>query len=336
MFIARKKRKHEENEITKFIMLIEKPHTSIDAIALANEISKDADSYSKAGKGSSFARSIARNELKDNVDNWGRFVFLPELEMLDQIEHLLKGKIKISNTECNIPMTKFNNLISSIGPDRKRFGDTFKILTENVPGAIPIIKGGEELQRLRMATRPNAYALQLNQNARAMFAKKGGWFFVPNRIRVTTAHATALVSSEKTIANIFYCVRLKEESVNKIKALCLWLNTTWGVLTIMANRMDTHGGFIELNMSHWRMLPVLDIDKLNERQIELLSDVYNRFQDRNLRRIPDQYRTNNGLDTVRYDLDKAFLSVFEIEVDNSDLLQLYQPFSQALDQWLGQ
>jgi hypothetical protein len=336
MFIARKKKRHEESEVTKFVMLLKKPSTSIEAIALADAITKGDDSYFEAGKARTLVRPIGRKALIDNCDNWGRFVFLPELEILDQIDHLLGGKIRIGGKECDVPMTKLNEIISTIGVDRKRFADTFRPLTEFVPGAFPMVKGGEELQRLCMAISPNAYALPLNQQGREMFSVKGGTFFVPDRIWIPTAHVTALLSDAKALANIFYSVRLKQESPERNKALCVWLNTTWGIITILANRQDTRGGFITMKMSQWRMLPVPNLDKLRPGQIRALSDIFDKYKHRNLARIPDQYSPSSLPDKTRYEIDKAFLSVFGVDASDTDLARLYGPLGQAIEQWVGE
>jgi len=97
MFIAQKRETHEDDEVTKFIMLLKKPSTSIEAIALANTISNDDDNYFEAGKARALLKLISRQSLIDNCDNWGRFVCLPELEILDQIDNLLHGKIRIAH-----------------------------------------------------------------------------------------------------------------------------------------------------------------------------------------------------------------------------------------------
>ena len=36
------------------------------------------------------------------------------------------------------------------------------------------------------------------------------------------------------------------------KALTLWINTIWGILTVLASRQETRGRWIRLKMSHWK------------------------------------------------------------------------------------
>jgi hypothetical protein len=263
MFVAERTDNHLDGEETTFVTILRKPHTSIEAIALANRIDSREGSFIEAGKSMVFLTTVKRRELLDNVDNWGRFVFLPNIELQDEVINLLAGTLKIGNTKEELPLTRMNNLITTIGVDAHRFVDTFQVVSSNVPGSMRMLQGGEEEQRQTMSTSPNAYLLPIIERGKAIFKEKAGTLLVPDRIWVETAHVTSMLSTEPVLSNIFYSVRLKDENLNRMKAVCLWLNTTWGILTILASREETRGGFIRLKMSQWRLLPVLDIDSLS-------------------------------------------------------------------------
>jgi len=335
MFVAERADKHRDGEETTFITVLKKPHTSIEAIALANRIDSKEGRYIEAGKSMAFLTTVKRKELLDNVDNWGRFVFLPSIELQDEVTNLLAGTLKIGNKTSKLSLNRLNNLITTIGVDRHRFTDTFKLVNDNIPGSMRILHGGEEEQRQIMTTTPNAFALPRIESAKNIYKEKAGQLLLPNRIRVDTAHTISLLSNEPIISNIFYAVRLKDENLNRLRALCLWFNSTWGILTILASREETHGGFISLNQSHWRLLPVLDIDQLSEEQVELLVSVFEQFKDKDLGRIPEQYSSKEGKQ-LRTQLDLAFLKVMGIEAKESDLSSLYDNIASSLRQWLGE
>jgi len=189
----------------------------------------------ESGESKAFLTSVKRTDLLKNLDNWGRFISLPDTDILEEIKDLLAGNLKLGNLKAKIPMKKLNELISSIGVDRHRFMDTFQIINDWVPGSVKMLHGGEEAQRKRMETFPNAYALPIIERGKSMFEEKAGHLIVPDRIWVETAHVTSMLSHERLIGNIFYAVRLRNESEDRLKALCLWLNTTWGILTILAS-----------------------------------------------------------------------------------------------------
>jgi hypothetical protein len=326
---------HADNEETTFVILLRKPRTSIEAIALANRIEVEEGTYVEAGQSKAFVISVARDELLENVDNWGRFVFLPNIELLDEMKNMLGGVLKIGNLRAKIPLIKFNELISTIGIDRHRFMDTFRTLDECVPGSVRMLLGGEEAQRIKMMTSPNAYALPIIERGKSIFEDKAGTLLVPDRIWVETAHVISMISDQKLISNIFYAVRLKNETPDRLKALCLWLNTSWGILTVLSSREETRGAFVSLKMSQWRLLPVLDIDSLSKTQIKALAALFDEFKDVELSRIPQQYGSDGIVDKLRLQLDKKFLKILDINVTDSDLLALYGQIGSSLAQWVG-
>jgi hypothetical protein len=334
MFVAERTDKHLDREETTFVTILKKPHTSIEAIALANRIDNREGNYIEAGNSSAFLSKVTRKELLENVDNWGRFVFLPSIELQDEVINLLDGAIKIGNKKRELPLTRLNNLVTTIGVDRHRFVDTFKVINDFAPGSMRMLQGGEEEQRKTMSTIPNAYILPSIERGKAIYEEKAGRFLIPDRIWIETAHVTSMISTEPVLSNIFYSVRLKDENLDRMKALCLWLNTTWGILTTLASREETRGGFLSLKMSQWRLLPVLNIDSLGQDKLEALASIYDNFKDKDLGRIPEQYREKGR--QLRTQLDQTFLKVIGIDVKESDLHSLYDEITSSLKQWLGE
>lgn len=335
LFVAQKIEKHSDNEETTFVTLLKKPKTSIEAIALANSIDGNKDRLVQAGESKAFLTKVSREDLLDNLDNWGRFTFLPDVKIMDEVVSLLHGTLKIGSQNVKVPLVRFNNLISSIGVDRHRFIDTFKIVNENVPGAVRVLHGGEEAQRLTMNIAPNAYAMPVTENGKKIFQEVAGLLLIPDRIRIDTAHVVSLLSDTKVISNMFYAVNLKEENIERLKALCLWFSTSWGLLTVLASREETEGAFVSIKQSQWRLLPVLSIDKLTRKQITKLASVFDEFKDKLLSRIPEQFGSGGKVDDLRIELDTAFLGVIGITVEKDDLLLLYHEIGSSLKQWIG-
>jgi len=174
------------------------------------------------------------------------------------------------------------------------------------------------------------------ESGKSIYKEKAGSLLLPNRIRIDTAHVISLLSTEPIVSNIFYAAKLKNEDSNRLKSLCIWFNCTWGILTILASREETHGGFISLNQSHWRLLPVLDIDALSQKKVKALASIFDNFGKKDLGRIPEQYSLIGEGRQLRTQLDLAFLKVMGIQVNESDLSALYDSIDSSLRQWLGE
>jgi len=335
MIIAKGEQNHTSSEKTNFVILLKKPKTSIEAIALSNEIEAKRANFVEAGDSKAFVIRVERHELLENIDNWGRFIFLPEIKILEGIENILHGTLMVGRSQVKIPLIRLNEIMSSIGVDRHRFMDTFQNVDESVPGTLKMLKGGKEEQRKTLRTSSNAFVLPIIERGKNIFDKIGGTLLIPDRIRINTAHVISMICDEKVISNIFYIIRLKNETPEKLKALCVWLNTTWGILTVLASREETHGGFIQLKMSQWKLLPVLNVNTLPRGKLRALASIFEKFRDAPFLRIPEQYGSTGKIDKLRLELDLSFLNIMGMEIEETDLLSLYEEIGQSLVQWIG-
>lgn len=336
LFVARRVKKHTENENTKFVLLLNKPKTSIEAMSLANLIRDSNESgYIEINSCSAFIVIVERKNLIENLNNWGRFIFLPNLQLLTNMTYFFRGIIKFGKISTQIPLIRLYDIIQSIGIDRKVFSNNFNVIKSNAPGCYQVLIGGDESIRINMIISPNSYALPKKDYAHTLFENIGGRLVVPERIRFNTAHIISMISDEKILSNIFYSVRLKNETPEKRKVLCLWLNTTWGILSVLADRQETMGAWINIKLTQWRLVKVLNVGELSDNIIQSLVEIYDRFKDVDLGRLPEQYDINNDSYTLRLELDTSFLEVFNANLAEEDFHRLYKEIDSSLKQWIG-
>jgi hypothetical protein len=240
--------------------------------------------------------------------------------------------------KIQIPLTYLNNIITNIGIDRRQYHDNFKTVTTQTP--YPVIHGGEESLRTSMLVKPNAFAYPKIDKAKQTFEKYASRILVPDRVRWNTAHVIALYCAEPVISNIFYAVKLKvpdEVMEYAEKALVLWLNTTWGMLTVLLSREETEGAWTELKMGQWRLLKVLDVSVLSLDMLKALAKVFDAYANKALKRIPEQFDPNDP-DPVRLGIDKGFIKTLfpaiDDEVLEEKLKRLYRHVDVALRQWI--
>ena len=62
------------------------------------------------------------------------------------------------------------------------------------------------------------------------------------------------------------------EDVSYEKALTLWINSSLGVSTILAQRTSTEGGWVAMKKADLGKLPILDPRQLTEAQVKGLAD----------------------------------------------------------------
>lgn len=335
LIVARKVDAHSKSEETRFVLVLDKPSTSIESIAFAREIENGKD-YVSSGNAKAFIITANYSQLEEELNNWGSFVAFPELNILKYTKKLLKGNITIGEKTINIPLNKFDNLISSIGIDRHQVHSSFKFSSEFIPGSIRLLIGGGESQRKKMSINANHFGLPLSDISKSLFDKYAGILLVPDRIRVNTTHAIAMISTEPVLSNIFYAINLKDNNdIRKHKAICLWLNTTWGILILLSKRGETQGPWIQIKLSQWRSLPILDINKLEDSVLNDLSKLYDKYSQKELGRLPYQYDDSKDLINIRLEIDTGLIRAMGFDVNSEDLLALYKSINDIFRQWTG-
>lgn len=80
--------------------------------------------------------------------------------------------------------------------------------------------------------------------------------------------------------------RLNVKDVSHEKALTLWLNTSLGITTILAQRISTEGGWVAMKKTDLRNLPILDPRQLTDAQLKDLSDLFDELADAEFERLP--------------------------------------------------
>jgi hypothetical protein len=341
LIVARRQDEHSPDEETVFINLLRKPNTVLEAVYLANMImdglvgNRGSQFFSI---GNAVVYRVRRIDLVRNVDNWGRFVALPNIELIQYTMGLISsGVIKLGDTKVQVPITPLNDLIVSIGIDRHQYHNYFNISTVPRPDyPYPVLHGGGEEVRSSMITKPNAYAQAKVSKANEAYRRYSGRVLLPDRIWWPTMHVSALYSETPVLSNIFHAVRLRVgDDVRELaeKSLVLWLNSIWGLLSIFINREETRGLFTELKMAQWRLLPVLNVMALGIDRLRCLAEAFNRHASAQFLvggRLIDQFESGGRL-VLDTDVANCLgMRVGSRELD--ELKRLYRLFGNALRQ----
>jgi len=332
LIVARRREPSEEEETTTITLLLSKPETPLEARALAFKILRTTEDnkYLEINGVSAYVSKFSRTVLVENIDNWGRLCAFPNHRLNSIIIEIFSGKL----FGKKIPITPLGVIADVVGLAVRRgtFHNVFQQVKTRIPEAITALIGGEEDIRERIKVRSNAWVVCKNPKYLSTASK----FLVPDRIRVNTTHAIALYCDEPLVCNIFFGLKQKEGvnlTENHFKALILWLNTTWGILTMLANRTETEGGWIELTITKWKVQPVLNVAQLDEETIVKLAQVFDQYCDKELRRLPDQFNPSN-IDPVRSGIDRGFLEAMGVEVDKNELNELYSLIHQTITAWI--
>ena len=91
-------------------------------------------------------------------------------------------------------------------------------------------------------------------------------------------------SNTRVLSNVWWPVRVDDEATEK--ALSVWLNSSLGLLTILAQRTSTEGGWVAMKKADLEELPVLDARGLSPSQLQAMSDLFDGLAEAEFERLP--------------------------------------------------
>ncbi len=187
-----------------------------------------------------------------------------------------------------IPMCALGKL-GEIGSDRRDLWDGFE-RTQTVT-AYPMVENHDTNQRRRMSAEPDKYLAPLAEARAGRKLKrvdqlwpKAGRLLVSERLWLETTRVAAMRTEVNVLSNVWWPVRMNDVATEK--AIATWLNSSLGLLTVLAQRTTTRGGWIGSKKADLRKLPVLDTKRLSPSQLQALSDLFDDLAEEEFDRLP--------------------------------------------------
>ena len=91
-------------------------------------------------------------------------------------------------------------------------------------------------------------------------------------------------SETRVLSNVWWPIRVGDVAIEK--ALTTWFNSSLGLLTILAQRTSTRGGWVAMKKADLEVLPVLDTRRLSQTQVQSLSDLFDGLAEAEFERLP--------------------------------------------------
>jgi hypothetical protein len=326
LFIARKRdRRRGAKELvsqqTQFINLWLNPKTSTHSLALGEEILRGAPA--PIGTVEEPHHGIA--EIIVGTEKYGEMLEIPWAQIkegpwigcafaqtnLVRTAWLLKqGSVYQPghNELIKIPIGTIGD-IARLGPDRRDIGDGFTVSTRRT--RYPALIGHDANHIRTIQVDPNKWLAPRTEPAPGrpkrdvgLLWPRAGTVMIAERSRLNTQRTLAVRLPERGLSNVWWPVCLLKENENAEKVLALWLNSTLGILTLVAHRVPTEGAWVQFKKPTIEKLPVLDVLALPTSQLAQLARAYDAVARTELNTIQ-----NMADDPVRAFADDAFARV---------------------------
>jgi len=206
------------------------------------------------------------------------------LRLLDDGEVWVPGESK----SASIPLCRLDDF-AQIGPDVRRLVDGFD--RTNSVTAYPMVVGHDTEQRRSLVAEPDKYLVPLSNprgGQRPGYGQhlwqKAGQLLIAERLRLNTARVAGMVASKPVLSNVWWPTKTDNSSWDK--AVAVFLNSSLGLLALLAIRNTTQGNWVKLKKADLEELPVLDPRRLSSSQLQRLSDLFDVLSEEEFERLP--------------------------------------------------
>jgi len=351
LLVARKTREGGPMR-TVIANLWRKPLNEMESIILANQLKslRDAAStgiydvlenlnsshfnLSLGGRKIGEAYTVTYETLKDTASTWGQLAPFARSELnratyiyISSGQIYLPGKGVVNS----ISLTKLGKEASVIGPDVRQIHNVFRKSEHQTPYSALWDHKSEEIKTILQ--QPNVWLEPKpgkGESANDLW-KESGRMMVAERLWLNTHRVVASYLHSKALSNMWWPVSLRETvtcdgakitSEEHEKIQTLWLNTTFGILGLLAYRQDTRGAWVKFKKESLKLVPILDLTKLTRDQVDRLLTAFNKFCVSVMESFPDQFSEAASGYGTRKELD---MEVLEILIGNVvDLRTLYE------------
>ena len=286
-----------EEHNTTFVNLWQNPDGVLDAHRLAQAITAGSPARVEATgasllevDGKHVGESFSISESKLVGKQWFGMQFAradlvrTALGVLDNSEVRIPGNALIAK----IPMCQFD-AIGRIGPDVRRLDDGFDRTSSKT--AYPLVDGHDTDLRKSLTCPVDGYLSPLPKPRGGQRPGYGDhlWrqssrFLVGARFRLNTGRVVAMRAAESVLGRMWWPVQVENPKAEK--TLTVWLNSSLGLLTLLAVRNTTAGSWVQLKKADLEELPVLDTGQLSPKQLQAMSDLFDEMVDAEFERLP--------------------------------------------------
>ena len=293
------------------------PRTSTEALSIASSIARNAAPDLTEGQGAlpiesggakiGEAVSVAWSAFRDG--SWMLPCAFAQSDLARVAEQLRGGMVRLPGSEGQkkVRLCTLGDL-GVLGPDRRDIHDGFAL--SKSPTAYPALWGHNADRCTCMKAEANAYLSPLPSAKPGRTLRKvtdlwprAGRVFLAERMWLHTQRLVAVALGERGLSNVWWPLALHSGSEEEAAVLVMWLNSTLGLLMLLAQRDETRGAWVDFKKPSLTSIPVLDVRNLASAQKRRLGRVFSDLGTREVLPLPKM-----GSDPVRQQIDDAFSS----------------------------
>jgi len=313
---------------TRIVNLWTKPRSSVEALTLAAETPKlEGADLDCSGTDELLIGNVKYGEVLQipareiRKGNWNEGAAFAQTE-LGRVAHFLReSQIYVPGRGFigKQPIARLKDF-ADIGPDRRDIHDGFRVTQQETE--YPALWGHDTASPQTLGQRLNSPLMALakakkgrNLRDANLLWSRAGRLLVAERLWLTTTKLVAIRMHQKVLSNTWWPVSTYAKGISENvldKVLALWFNSSLGLLSLIAARVDTRGAWVEVKKPVLEELLVLDPRALPESARTNLCRAFDELQRSELMSLP--YIAG---DEVRARIDSAVAQELGLDDDFS-------------------
>jgi len=301
-----------------FVNLWRNPRTVFEALLTAQGIISGQPPSLEAGQGAQAIRvgeqkigeafRVPRSRLTGGY--WGLCSSYAQTDLARTASFLVDGRVRLPGVQGETPiaLVRLGDL-GTLGPDVRDIHDAFTRASS--PTQYRAHWGHESNDVQTIAREANVYLDARGAAAEGRHLRdadlmwsRAGRIMVTARLRLNTYRLAAVLLPIRALGSGWWPLHVSDDLDDRAhKAIVLWLNSTLGLLTLLATRVDTEGAWTQFKKPNLEEMMVLDPRSLEDDQLTRLARTFDEIASEPVGRFPDM-----GTDRVRDVIDTALAS----------------------------
>lgn len=296
LLICRRWDGDEQKPPTQVVNLARNPSTPVEALDIAARIKRATE---EIGRSNDFTIQRVESERIERGD-WLAVNFLSP--------YLVESYRTLSESStCSVPMVALSSL-ALIGPAGQRIRDAFSYSEMPTPSGMRALwhHRTDITQSMRAETDVYIEPKESKRHLADSYWEQRGWMLLPSQLRLNLARVAAVMLQEQAVGSRWTPCRPYEPDITK--ALCLYLNSTLGLLLLLGARDNRVPSYPSFSLDTLRSLAVPDFSKLGQKERDLLDNQFDWLASNPLMPFPRMHE-----DPVRSQIDEAITQAFGID-----------------------
>ena len=299
LLVCRRWNEDKPKPPTRVINLARNPASAVDALDTAARIDRAARSSNQRSHDFTFQRVDSERIQRGD---WSAVNFLSPF--------LVEAYRTLNETSLGSVPSVTLQALAKVGPAGQRIRDAYthsEMPTQSARRALWYHKSGIT-QSMRAESDVYIEPKSSLRHRADNYWEQRSELLLPHRLRLNVARVASVMLPERVVGSIWTPCRPHDPTISK--ALCLYLNSTLGLLTLLGGRDNRIPSYPSFSLDTLRSLPIPDFTALGENELNLLFGWFDWLQNEPLQPFPNIHE-----DPVRHQIDDAVVQALGFDGD---------------------